>query len=60
MILITAIVKVRNQIQNRPYKGAQECLVITKLEDVHTEVGERGAVGLEYPSQSKASPAWAN
>lgn len=60
MILITAIVKVRNQTQNRTYKGAQEFLVITKLEDVHTEVEERGAVDLQYPLQSKASPAWAN
>lgn len=59
MVLITAIVKVRNQIQNRPYKGDREFLVVTKLEDAPTEVEERGEIGLEHPSQSKGFPAWA-
>ena len=59
MILITAMGKVGNQIQNRPYKEAQEFLVVTKLEDAHTEVEERVEIGLEHPSQGKGYPAWA-
>lgn len=58
-MLITVIVKVRNQIQNGPYEGVQEFLVITTLEDAYAEVEERGAVGLGHPSQSKGCPAWA-
>lgn len=44
MILVTVMVKVRNQIQNGPYRGAQEFLVITKLADTQTEVEEKGAI----------------
>lgn len=45
MILVTVMVKVRNQIQNGPYRGVQEFLVITKLADTQTEVEEKGAIG---------------